>query len=166
MSQLRPPMPAFAEALSRLAAWHGDPGFKWPPDAGASVLGAFGLRSDMVVYLLNHAPELLNKSPAELRRGLTPARCPVKDCSAPMSLRMVPAEGRIPTRLIWRCFKPGHVGPAPQLELAPLVMAKADLTLEHMLALTRDGAMLDYQPNQLDGTPGPVVIPPRRRRRR
>jgi hypothetical protein len=155
-----------ADALSRLAAWYKDPGLKRPPDAGASVLGAFGLRSDIVVYLLNHAPELLNQSPAELSRGLTAARCPVKACQAPMSLRMVEAKGRRPSRLVWRCYKGGHLGPAPQREMAPPKMAKADLTLAHMLKLTRDGATLDFQPNELDGTPEAVVIPPRRRRRR
>jgi len=35
-----------------------DPGRNWEPDAGATFLGAYGLRNPMVLWLLRKHPEL------------------------------------------------------------------------------------------------------------
>lgn len=158
---------ALGDALARLARWYKDPGLAYPPDAGMSVLGAYGLRSDVVLYLLNHAPEILNMTPSQLRAGLPPERCPY--CKSTMVLRVAPAEGRRPSRLVWRCYKDYSTHPpgkTPQVEMAPPRMARGELSLSRMLALTIDGATLDFQPNPLDGVPHAVIIAASKKRRR
>jgi hypothetical protein len=155
---------AFADAAARLARWYQDPGLKRPPDAGASLLGAYGLRNDVIVWLLNTAPEILNMTPAEFKRGLPAPRCPNRQCGRPMLLRVSERTGRTPSRLVWRCFASWH--PRTQLEVGAVKMPKADLSLQRMIALTADGATLDWQPSLVDGHPEPLVVMPTRKGRR
>lgn len=58
-------------------------------------------------------------------------------------------------------------GPLDSNPAAPTPkMPKAEMSLQRMLALTRDGATLDWQPNLIDGRPEPLVVMPTRKGRR
>lgn len=152
---------ALTDALARLSVFQRDPGFKAPPDAGMSVLGSYGLRNPVAVWLLHYAPEVLGMTPAEVTRGLHAPPCPVPYCWDTMKLRTAEAEGRNPSRLVWRCYH--HPEPV-QVELKTPEMPKTELTLRQMLEKTRQGALLDFQPNPLTGKPETQVVMPRKKR--
>ncbi len=156
---------AFADAIARLARWQQDPGLKAPPDAGSSLLGAYGLRNEVIVWLLNTAPEILNMTPSEFKRGLPAPRCPDPNCGRQMILRVSERTGRTPSRLVWRCFASWH-NRVQQREVGAVQMPKAELSLQRMIALTNDGATLDWQPSPLDHKPEALVIMPTRKGRR
>lgn len=132
-----------------------------PPDAGASVLGAHGFQNPIVRWLLARNPELLALSPRELMRGLRAPMCPGM-CWSVMLLRIKPAEGRRPSRLIWKCFK--HPEPI-EVEVDPPKMPRPRMSMKELLDATRRGALLDYQPSQLTGIPEVKVIEPPRKKR-
>lgn len=149
-----------------------------PKDAGASVLGAFGLKNHIVAWLLNRNPELLALTPKELVRGLKAPECgalivsytgSVFPCYRRMVLRNGDAEGRLPRRLVWKCFQHGD-GNVPVKEMAPPGMPRPQLALRDMLAAAQRGAILDYQPNPLTGQSEVLIVEkprkPRKRRNR
>ena len=50
---------------------------KPPPDAGRSYLGQYGMVGNAwFVWALNGDPEFVMQTPAQIRRGLRPPRCP------------------------------------------------------------------------------------------
>jgi hypothetical protein len=64
-----------------------DPLRNWEPDAGATFLGAYGLRNPMVLWLLRKHPELLAFTPGEIAHGAQAPYCAVGHRPAPMMFR-------------------------------------------------------------------------------
>lgn len=58
-----------------------------PPDAGASFLGAHGLRNPVVAWLLRKHPELVALTPKAMIARTAPPRCPDPYCRRPMVFR-------------------------------------------------------------------------------
>lgn len=135
-----------------------------PPDAGNTTLGAFGLQNPIVSWIMTKNPEILAMSPRQLTRGLKAPTCPRPYCWYPMVLRVIDAEGRQPRRLVWRCFKHGG-GDVPTREIAPPVMDRPKVSMQEMIAATKRGAILDYQPDPWGQQRLTIIEKPRKRRR-
>lgn len=116
-----------------------------PPDAGATLLGVHGLRSDFAAWLIRRGRgELLAETPSEWTRGSPPPRCEgIRSggrCGRPM------VERRDGAAVVWKCFDPGHPEPLtvreerprPKLDREPRSGSLADL-----IAATRAGSTLD-----------------------
>lgn len=146
------------DLLLRLRGGPQGPGWEYPPDAGDSTLAAWGLQNPMVAWLLRLAPELLEWTPAELIHGITAApRCP-KERQHPMVLRIVPASGRLPRRLVWACHVPvtgshygGYTDCGGRRELGLYKATRGDhgIGLQTLLQWTTEGATVEYQPDAL-----------------
>lgn len=94
-----------------------DPGRNWEPDAGATFLGAYGLRNPMVLWLLRKHPELLAFTPGEIARGAQAPYCAVGHRPVPMLFRR---DG-------WYCYR--HSSPrriAASLETPTCDIVDAD----------------------------------------
>ena len=132
------------EAQARERAWLTD-------EAGESALRVFGLQSWLTTWLLRVAPELLALTPSELVRGFKAPHCPVHT-SKPMKLRVADAAGRLPKRLVWRCFdaiyRGGFAEPCGEgREVEPWQMPRPEVRLKELIEATQDGAVVDYQRN-------------------
>lgn len=130
-----------------------------PPDAGISILGTWGLRNPMTIWLLNRHPELLAETPLELRehndRGSVP-RCGwfvesphvkgvVVECGGSMHFRYVYG------RPAWVCF--AHPGDDPSYPYAYFFVERppAKLNREPAFDLWREiGAALEGQISDLE----------------
>lgn len=164
---------------------HVDPGFDYPPDAGDSTLAAWGLANPMVGWLLRQAPELLEWSPIELAGGIAnPPKCPNQRCQAPMALKVVEAQGRLPRRLVWACHRPifgsrygGHTdcGGRRALRLDRRAHTEDNVGLLQLLKWTAEGKAVEYQPDQVDGSRHTFAVdlakptapePPKKRKRK
>lgn len=158
-----------------MAAMRDDPGFQIPPDAGDSILGTYGLGNWLVTWLLNRAPEVLQLTPAEFKRGMTPPRCPL-DSYRPMVLRIADAEGRMPKRLVWRCYhgaipseRDGKVvwgEPVVHQKEIDIKMPRPNVRMSDVLAATRRGATIDFQRPNPYAEHEVIIVEPKRKARK
>ena len=118
------------------------------PDAGASMLGHYGLVNPMMAWLLRRRPELLAETPTEFRRPTEPApacRAAVdegagysRSCRRTMLFRY-DERGQA----VWKCYE--HDPPIIQPVHRPTSAMQRGLRLEldWMLEATREGKILD-----------------------
>lgn len=145
-----------------------DDGWGYPPDAGDSILGTYGLGSWLVAWLLRANPEVLELTPKQFLSGLRAPRCPSEWFHGDMRLRIAEAEGRRPKRLVWRCYKgQKNLGDVcATVELKNPAPARTRVKTNEIIAATRRGMMVDYQPNvfgQKTITLVPLTSKPRKR---
>lgn len=92
-------------------------------DAGASYFGVYGMVNVWTAWLLSRSPELLARTPRQLRRSEPPPRCRQVErgnvCNAPMVLRTMAkpkadrrkrskkskAERRRAGGIVWKCYR-------------------------------------------------------------
>lgn len=113
------------------------------PDAGASMLGHYGLVNPMMAWLLRRHPELLAETPTEFRGATEPApRCGAGDglerCRQTMLFRY-DERGQA----VWKCYEhePPLLRPVRRPEAA--MQRGLRLELDWMLKATREGKILD-----------------------
>lgn len=147
----------------RLEAFNARKGWEYPPDAGDSTLGAWGIQNPTTLWLLRMAPELLEWTPKELVAGLlNPPKCPRQYCRGPMALKVADARGRLPRRFVWACHKPingsrynGFTDCGGRREFTlhkPTAVTRDDdqrpVGLRQLLRWTQEGATVEYQPDK------------------
>lgn len=114
---------------------------KSPPDAGDSALGAWTITNPMVVWMLEHAPEMLTERPKSVRRRERPRLCPDPDCRRWTVFRAG----------VWKCYL--HRPPLELVGRTPL-----DERAPRFDALAHIGDVLDYQIDPKTGRHVVIVI--------
>ena len=119
------------------------------PDAGATMLGAYGLGNPVITWMLARYPFLLELTPKQITDGLNQPTCREwlgdRSCRRPMVLDLRGERGR--EVLHWHCtLHPTN------LERVRLPRAKAfaspKISLRTLVAVTADGQTVDWQPNR------------------
>ena len=117
------------------------------PDAGASMLGHYGLANPMMAWLLRRRPARRAETPTEFRRPTEQAptcRAVVEEgsgysrlCRRTMLFRY---DG---PRAVWKCYE--HAPPVVQAvrRATPAMQRGVNTSLDWMLEATREGKMLD-----------------------
>lgn len=135
-------------------------GWEYPPDAGDSTLGAWGIQNATVLWLLRLAPELLEWTPKELTEGIKNSpKCP--RCGGHMALKVADASGRQPRRFVWACHRPIAGGRRGFYDCGgrrafnlhkPTIVARDDdatpMGLQRLIRWTQEGATVEYQPDK------------------
>lgn len=113
-----------------------------PLDAGATMLGAFGLRNPIITWLLNRYPFLLELTPKQIVNGLRQPTCREwlgdHSCRRPMFLDLRADV------LFWHCAAHPANAERVTLPIAQAMRAPA-ASLRKMVAATSAGKTLDWQ---------------------
>lgn len=115
-----------------------------PLDAGATMLGAFGLRNPIITWLLNRYPFLLDLTPKQIVNGLRQPTCREwlgdHSCRRPMFLDLRDDV------LYWHCTL--HPAKAERVTLpVAQAMRTPSMPLRKMVAATAAGKTLEWQPD-------------------
>lgn len=138
---------AIALASDRGAAWRQL--LDQPPDAGATMLGAYGLGNPVITWLLGRYPYLLELTPKQISDGLYQPKCGASieggTCKRWMTLLVKADRGG--EALYWHC-----VGHPARDRIVHLPKAKAlkgspRVKLQQLVALTAEGKTLDWKPD-------------------
>ena len=115
------------------------------PDAGATMMGAYGLANPTITWLLARFPFLLELTPRQLVEGLNQPTCRDAYCRRAMYLDLRSESGR--EVLYWHC--PAHPAKAERVRLpAARAFVEPKTSLRRLIAETAAGKTLDWAPDE------------------